>query len=229
MIYLNGVPQYGDAAVADVKAGKKFYGSSASQLTGTLPTKAIVAGAETYEEGYHAGNVGGLSTIDTDLAVANIKSGITIFGFLGTLSATPAFDTESTNSPTRSMTGVADHARGRKAIAAGANYTVATITDTYDANSRAVGSAFSHAHTDGINTMKLRLIMDGVQIAESGYIPRYNVVSQTRVITGQKALSGGKTCIAQLHNYSGGIDYFNVTGGSSNTSGFALVVGSVKA
>lgn len=47
------------------------------------PLKAIVAANDNYEAGYHKGNVGGLDAIDTDLATANIKSGITIFGKVG--------------------------------------------------------------------------------------------------------------------------------------------------
>ena len=49
------------------------------------PLKAITAASDSYEEGYHKGNVGGLDAIDTDLAPGNIKQGITIFGKAGTL------------------------------------------------------------------------------------------------------------------------------------------------
>ncbi|MBA7590482.1 hypothetical protein ES708_32604 [subsurface metagenome] len=80
----------GDALVTDVKAGKTFFrDNKAAEKTGTMPTKAIVAGAETYEEGYHAGDAGGLSAIDTDLAPANIKEAVNIFGKVGTLEAAP--------------------------------------------------------------------------------------------------------------------------------------------
>lgn len=77
-----------DAAVGEVKSPKTFYSVAAPRKTGTLPTKAIVAGAETYEEGYHAGNPGGLSAIDTDLAVENIKKDVVIFGKVGTFEST---------------------------------------------------------------------------------------------------------------------------------------------
>lgn len=73
-----------DALETDVKAGKTFYSVEAPRKEGTMPTKAIVAGAETYEEGYHAGNPGGLSAIEPDLAPANIKKGVDIFGKVGT-------------------------------------------------------------------------------------------------------------------------------------------------
>ncbi|GAI76737.1 unnamed protein product, partial [marine sediment metagenome] len=73
-----------DALVTDVKDPKTFYSVEAPKKTGTMPTKAIVAGAETYEEGYHAGNPGGLSAIDADLTPANIKKDVNIFGKVGT-------------------------------------------------------------------------------------------------------------------------------------------------
>ncbi len=47
------------------------------------PLKAIVAANDNYEAGYHKGDVGGLDAIDAELATANIKSGITIFGKVG--------------------------------------------------------------------------------------------------------------------------------------------------
>lgn len=74
-----------DALLTDVRVGKTFYSVAVPRKTGNLPTKAIAAGAETYEEGYHAGNPGGLSAIDADLAVANIKKAVNIFGKVGTL------------------------------------------------------------------------------------------------------------------------------------------------
>lgn len=77
-----------DAEVGDVKAGKTFYSAAAPRKTGIMPTKAIVATNDDYEAGYHEGNPGGLAAIDTDLAPANIKEGIAIFGKLGTLALT---------------------------------------------------------------------------------------------------------------------------------------------
>jgi hypothetical protein len=87
----------GNALEADVKSPKTFFrGSKAAKKTGTMPTKAIVAGAETYEEGYHAGNPGGLSDIDTDLAPDNIKEAVDIFGKVGTLAGLPDVAAEAT-------------------------------------------------------------------------------------------------------------------------------------
>lgn len=58
------------------------------------PLKAIVAANDNYEAGYHKGNAGGLDAIDTDLAAANIKEAVTIFGKLGTYAgAAPTLNT----------------------------------------------------------------------------------------------------------------------------------------
>lgn len=74
-----------DAVVGDVKSGKTFFSVTKPVKTGTVPwNKEIVAGSDLYEEGYHAGNVGGLDAIDTDLAPANIKKDVVIFGKVGT-------------------------------------------------------------------------------------------------------------------------------------------------
>lgn len=54
-------------------------------INGTPPLKAIVAASEAYPKGWHEGDVGGLSAIETDLAPANIKEAVNIFGKVGTL------------------------------------------------------------------------------------------------------------------------------------------------
>ena len=53
-----------------------------------MPTVAIVAANDNYPAGYHAGNVGGLDAIDTDLAPENIKKDVVIFGKTGTFEST---------------------------------------------------------------------------------------------------------------------------------------------
>jgi len=74
-----------NAAVGDVKTGQTFYSVAEPRKTGNMPTVAIVAANDNYPAGYHVGNVGGLEAIDADLAVENIKNGVTIFGKEGTL------------------------------------------------------------------------------------------------------------------------------------------------
>lgn len=50
-------------------------------VTGTVLTRTLSAANDTVAEGYYAATT--LSAVDTDLAVGNIKSGTTIFGFAG--------------------------------------------------------------------------------------------------------------------------------------------------
>ena len=76
----------GTAVIAEVRTGETFYAGSTTLLIGNLPTVAIVAASDAYPAGYHVGNVGGLDAIDVDLAPGNIKSGVTIFGKVGTAS-----------------------------------------------------------------------------------------------------------------------------------------------
>lgn len=74
-----------DAAVGDVKDPKTFYAVAPPKKTGTMATVTIVAANDNYPTGYHAGDAGGLDAIDPNLAVANIKSGVTIFGKAGSV------------------------------------------------------------------------------------------------------------------------------------------------
>lgn len=72
-----------NALVGEVMAGRTFYAVGGAIKTGTLATVAIVADNNAYPQGYHVGNGGGLSAIDVNLAPANIKSGVNIFGSIG--------------------------------------------------------------------------------------------------------------------------------------------------
>lgn len=75
----------GDALVGEVIDGAFFYRDDVTvKLEGTMPIVAIIAASDAYPEGYHAGDVGGLDAIDTNLAPENIKSGVNIFGKVGT-------------------------------------------------------------------------------------------------------------------------------------------------
>ncbi|MFH1038755.1 MAG: DUF1566 domain-containing protein [PVC group bacterium] len=72
----------GNAAAGDVRAGKKAWVDGA-EVTGTIATRTLSAGSETVEAGYYAATT--LSAVDGDLAAGNIKSGVTIFGKVGTV------------------------------------------------------------------------------------------------------------------------------------------------
>ena len=71
----------GDANVEDVKSPRTFSKAGQAGLTGTMPTQTLSNANETVQAGYYEATT--LSEVDTDLAPANIASGITIFGFTG--------------------------------------------------------------------------------------------------------------------------------------------------
>jgi hypothetical protein len=70
-------------AAARMKTGDKGWANGA-EITGS-GTKTLTHAANTFVEGYYAGNAGGLSAVETNLVAGNIKAGVTIFGVLGTL------------------------------------------------------------------------------------------------------------------------------------------------
>ncbi len=70
-----------DLTVSEAPTGKKFYAVTGSVKTGT-GTKTLSVDNDTVAAGYYAATT--LSAVDTDLAVGNIKNGVTIFGKLGT-------------------------------------------------------------------------------------------------------------------------------------------------
>ncbi len=59
------------------------------RVSAKVPIRKLASTDDVYDRGFHKGNPGGLDAVDTDLAAANIKDGVTIFGFLGTFASVP--------------------------------------------------------------------------------------------------------------------------------------------
>jgi hypothetical protein len=72
----------GNAVAGVVRAGYSFYGNSSTLTAGSLATRSLSASSPSFLAGYYDAN--DLNTVDTNLAPANIVSGTTIFGVLGT-------------------------------------------------------------------------------------------------------------------------------------------------
>lgn len=198
-------------------------------INGHLPLKEILATSDDYPKGWHEGNPGGLDAIDTDLAPANIKNGITIFGFVGTLTATLAEDTTATD-VTDDVITIQTGGKFSQSVAATGEYILATITDTYDASSMAVAVSSVCCCSGNPNEIKIRLYMDGAQMAESAFIPVYTS-GDTIVQIGTKALSGVKTCKVVAYNPTGSAHSIVVWGPNDNDTppAASIGVGSIKA
>jgi len=151
-----------NALVGEVMNGRTFFSVTGGEKTGNLATVAIVAANENYPQGYHVGNVGGLSAIDADLAVGNIALGVTIFGFLGTY--------DPSVSPTFEQYYAANLAAG------GATYTVAT-TGLFQGSGEVMGASdimtqqgFSTTWGDGNKTCAI-LMSSGSDVRIKNYDP----------------------------------------------------------
>lgn len=72
-----------DAAIGNVLSPRTFYSVAPPRKTGVMPTVALNPASTAYQQGYHAGNPGGLPAVDVDLIKENILAGKTIFGVGG--------------------------------------------------------------------------------------------------------------------------------------------------
>lgn len=81
-----------DLTAPEAPTGKTFYAGGGARKTGS-GTKTLSAANEIVAAGYYAATT--LSTVDGDLAPANIKSGVVIFGFTGTAVPDPSIATGS--------------------------------------------------------------------------------------------------------------------------------------
>ena len=200
-------------------------------VNGVQVKQSLDPANETVSKGVYAATT--LSTVDTDLAVGNINNGVTIFGFVGTYTGptTPAQDIlgSAISSIVANYNGSAWSQLSVSASSDSA--TIATLTQSYAAASMAVGIGMVSAKDNtGSENIKLRLYMDGVQMAESGYFSNLQAIPV--VIMATKAMSGSKTCYIAAHNYSGSIQYLNIYGTNTTGAGHfpfaAVAVGSIK-
>ncbi len=70
-----------NALVGEVMNARTFYAVGGARKTGTLATRTLNPANETVQAGYYAATT--LSTVEVNLAAANILSGVNIFGFVG--------------------------------------------------------------------------------------------------------------------------------------------------
>ncbi len=70
----------GTAAASDIKSGQVAW-VDGNEVTGTIPTQTVSNATVSQSAGYYSAF--DLSTVDTDLAAANIKSGVVIYGVNG--------------------------------------------------------------------------------------------------------------------------------------------------
>lgn len=213
-----------NALIAEVKSGRTFYAVGGARKTGTMPTVAIVAANDNYPAGYHAGHGGGLDAIDVQLAPANIKSGVNIFGKVGTHVGGPLAEDIIIKQKCDfyRYDGADNCKKGRYS----ASIVVATTTQTFAANSLAFAVAqIVAAETSG--SMELRLEMDGVVMAGTAM----NSTCKLSLAIATKALVGSKTCLTRIYEISSAwcsIPYMLLSPGGQNIFPCSISVGSIK-
>ncbi len=216
-----------DLTVAEAPTGKKFYAVTGGVKTGT-GTKTLDPANDTVNAGYYVATT--LSVVDADLAVGNIKSGVTIFGFLGTYLSPISQDLVASAVAT-GVTGTSAGTlyRYMPDVAAGAELDLATTTNTFASNSLCVGAGFAYCACNDSNQIKLRLYMGGVQVAESSFLA-VAFTTYPIALVATKALSGSKIVKISAHNYGVATKQFHLPGGYNNTDigGASVAVGNVK-
>ena len=216
------------AAMANLTENKVWKGNGSNRPAEVdFPTKTLNPANENVLAGYYAATT--LSAVDADLAVGNIRGGVTIFGFLGTIAQ--AEDITGSAGPINAATSSGPtgiyHYRGD--VAAGADEDGATKTQAYDASSIAVATGFflGTPDTGDNNKLKLRLYMGGVQVTESAFI---NAPYDVYIVVGTRALSGATICKVAIHNYDGAEASFKFLAQTSGNlpGGFGIGIGSIK-
>ena len=195
-------------------------------INGVQVKQELDAANDTVDEGVYDATT--LDAVDADLAAANIKDGITIFGFLGTLSATLAEDVIHVTQSVETVTSSSFTAYELwTTLDADADLDLVDKTDTYDADSLAVASAVLAAvQAQVADEMKIRLYMDGVQVAESGFVTAAKA-SYTLIAT--RALSGEDECKIGVHNYGAAAKNFYRVGRTNGQPVWIwLCIGSIK-
>lgn len=198
-----------------------------------VPIRKLLATDDVYHRGFHKGNPGGLDAVDAQLAAANIKEGITIFGFLGTF-AGGALAEDTVGSDTENNTCATAGAFHGNCGTPGADgeADIASVTKTFNDPSFAVGSAFCEVASDPtqLDFCKLRCYIDGVQVGESVFFD--STIGENYIAVGTKDVSGDIDIIikATLHNY-GGAQYFRraASFGTGGEAGGGVAVGAIKA
>lgn len=219
----------GTAVVGEVKTGSTFYAGSTVLKTGS-GTQTLNPANENVPAGYYALTT--LSAVDIHLAADNIKAGVNIFGFDGTVvEGALAEDVEgyarySGYHSTSSLTLDRLYSHG---LNPEEEQDVISKTLVFDSNSIAFATFFAagYSFTGGLLA---RLYMEGLQMQESA--PSTTGYFTTWVVHDFKALSGSKICKGTFYHAGSGAQYFyvGVVNASNLTDGmpYAIAVGSVK-
>ncbi len=212
-----------DLVAAEAPTGKFFYAVSGGRKTGS-GTKTLNPANETVNAGYYAATT--LSAVDGDLAVGNIKSGVTIFGFLGTFVNTIASDVENvTKSAELCNEGTTSTYYREISVGATTSVTIMTQNNTHAVGSRIVAVGFCLGYSM-VAQHKIQLVMGGTQVAEGAYTD-FDDSRDMTVLIGTRVMSGSQDTLLRCYHGGGSTEDFRMPGNYSNSSTAGIGIGVV--
>ena len=168
-----------------------------------VPLRTLNPANDTVQAGRYLATT--LSTVDSDLATGNIKETVDIFGKVGTFAGgPPVYDIEGTHTDTDACgTGLNSTCYKEKTWSADegpGSYACFTKTLAAAQSTVLFGFVAGIGYGSGAEKVKLQLYIDGVQVAESGWL-----VAPAREVDliGHRDVSSGNRIIkADLYNYT---------------------------
>lgn len=110
-----------------------------------------------------------------------------------------------------------------------ASATIATKTQSYATTSMAVATVAGSFWCSSADSMKLRLYMNGVQVAESAYLPAAFGAGAFQFLQGTRALSGSIVCYFDAYNYGAVQVALDIDGTiSAGICACGIAIGSIK-
>lgn len=211
----------------DIKTGEEGW-VNGTKVTGS-GTKTLNPANDTVNAGYYAATT--LHAVDADLAVGNIKLGVTIFGFVGTYGGAGVLSQDALNQAYSTLDTSGGTAVNCKYVTktGDAEYDLATCTTTFNAASMTVGVATAELWEKASrNDSKFRLYMDGTLVTETALSASYH---DRAWALGTRALSGSKICKATLYvaNAAGQVSVIGTQyNGVTYAANASIAVGSIK-
>lgn len=181
-------------------------------VNGVQVKQALNAANETVAKGVYAATT--LSAVDADLAVGNIKQGETIFGFLGTLSASIAHDAQNKDVDAQSSDETyGDTLRVEVSgdVPGEGDLVILTVTITCE-QATVLEAAYFVSAVAELGQIKLQMYIDGVAQGETANLHATTFFAYSDM--GYKSVaSGDRIVYLNAHKYDAGDRRVEFAGG----------------
>lgn len=177
---------------------------------GIVEKESLSPASETVAKGIYDATT--LSTVDTDLAAANIKSAVTIFGKEGTFAGGPVvYDAQNCDVDSQVGSGPITVRFEEPVMDPGSDVTILTTTIACAQTTALQAAYFVAGKASNVNSLKLQMYIDGVAQGETGYVGNTAWV-QNYDIGHEAVSSGSRTAYLNCHNYGGAVTLMSFSG-----------------